>query len=147
MFKKTASLAVSFFFLLTLFASANNFLNNNPRFVQVGHDDTTESYIDMNTIQSVRYDPPYYIIRATVVTYDYANNTLQGYDNNFFYNFKSQSVKTQTLGDVGYDPAGNILSTLALANPEVKTTDRLSANGNAANRAFRACYNMNFFQE
>ena len=83
MFKKTASLAVSFFFLLTLFASATNFLDNNPRFVQVGHDDTTESYIDMNTIQSVRYDPPYYIIRATVVTYDYANNTLQGYDTIF----------------------------------------------------------------
>ena len=60
----------------------------------------------MNTIQSVRYDPPYYIIRATVVTYDYANNTVQGYDNNFFYNFKAQTVKTQTLGDVGYDLQG-----------------------------------------
>lgn len=147
MLKKIAGLAVAFLCLFTLLVSANNFLDNNPRFVQVGHDDTTESYLDMNTIQSVRYDPPYYIIRATVVTYDYANNTLQGYDNNFFYNFKSQSVKTQTLGDVGYDLQGNILSTLALSNPEVKTTDRLSANGNAANRAFRACYNMNFFQE
>ena len=68
-------------------------------------------------------------------------------DNNFFYNFKAQTVKTQTLGDVGYDLQGNVVSTLSLPNPEVKTTDRLSANGNAANRAFRACYDMNFFQE
>ena len=67
--------------------------------------------------------------------------------NNFFYNFKAQTVKTQTLGDVGYDLQGNVVSTLSLPNPEVKTTDRLSANGNAANRAFRACYDMNFFQE
>ena len=121
--------------------------SSDLRFVQVGHNDTTESYIDMNTIQSVRYDPPYYIIRATVVTYDYANNTVQGYDNNFFYNFKAQTVKTQTLGDVSYDLQGNVLSTSALPNPEVKTTDRLSVNGHAANRAFRTCYDMNFFQE
>ena len=45
------------------FHASATFLDDNPRFVQVGHDDTTESYIDMNTIQSVRYDPPYYIIR------------------------------------------------------------------------------------
>ena len=126
MFKKIAALAVTFACVFSFMASAT-FLDDNPRFVQVGHDDTTESYIDMNTIQSVRYDPPYYIIRATVVTYDYANNTVQGYDNNFFYNFKAQTV--------------------SLPNPEVKITDRLSANGNAANRAFRACYDMNFFQE
>lgn len=92
MFKKIAALAVTFACVFSFMASAT-FLDDNPRFVQVGHDDTTESYIDMNTIQSVRYDPPYYIIRATVVTYDYANNTVQGYDNNFFYNFKAQTVK------------------------------------------------------
>lgn len=96
MFKKIAALAVTFACVFSFMASAT-FLDDNPRFVQVGHDDTTESYIDMNTIQSVRYDPPYYIIRSTVVTYDYANNTVQGYDNNFFYNFKAQTVKTQTL--------------------------------------------------
>ena len=95
MLKKIATLAVTFACLFSFMASAT-FLDDNPRFVQVGHNDTTESYIDMNTIQSVRYDPPYYIIRATVVTYDYANNTVQGYDNNFFYNFKAQTVKTQT---------------------------------------------------
>lgn len=121
MFKKIAALAVTFACVFSFMASAT-FLDDNPRFVQVGHDDTTESYIDMNTIQSVRYDPPYYIIRATVVTYDYANNTVQGYDNNFFYNFKAQTVKTQTLGDVGYDLQGNVVSTLSLPNPEVKTT-------------------------
>lgn len=146
MSKKIATLAVTFACLFSFMASAT-FLDDNPRFVQVGHNDTTESYIDMNTIQSVRYDPPYYIIRATVVTYDYANNTVQGYDNNFFYNFKAQTVKTQTLGDVSYDLQGNVLSTSALPNPEVKTTDRLSVNGHAANRAFRTCYDMNFFQE
>lgn len=146
MFKKIAGLALAFACCFSIMASAT-FLDSNTRFVQVGHDDTTESYLDLNTIQSVRYDPPYYIIRATVITYDYAHNTVQGYDNNFFYNFKAQTVKTQTLGDVGYDLQGNVVSTLALPNPEVKTTDRLSANGNAANRAFRACYDMNFFQE
>ena len=83
MFKKIAALAVTFACVFSFMASAT-FLDDNPRFVQVGHDDTTESYIDMNTIQSVRYDPPYYIIRATVVTYDYANNTVQGYDHLFY---------------------------------------------------------------
>lgn len=44
--------------------AAAMFFDDNPRYIQVGHDDTTESYVDMNSIQSIRYDPPYYIIKA-----------------------------------------------------------------------------------
>ena len=42
MFKKIAALAVTFACVFSFMASAT-FLDDNPRFVQVGHDDTTES--------------------------------------------------------------------------------------------------------
>ena len=83
--------------------AAAMFFDDNPRYIQVGHDDTTESYVDMNSIQSIRYDPPYYIIKATVVTYDYTTNVASGYENKFFYNFKAQTVKAQTLSTLLYD--------------------------------------------
>lgn len=145
MYKKITLLATAFVCLFSFMASAT-FLENDPNYVEIGHDDTTQSYLSLGSIRSVRYDPPYYIIRGTVVTYDYATNTVQGYDNNFFYNFKAQTVKTQTLSDISYDAYGNAISSITLPNPEIKTSDRLSANGNAANRAFRVCYNMNFYQ-
>lgn len=144
--KKIALLAAAFVCCFSLLASAATFLDNNPNYVQVSHDDTTQSYLSIGSLRSVRYDPPYYIIRGTVVTYDYATNTVQGYDNNFFYNFKAQTVKTQTLSDISFDAYGNAVSSISLPNPEIKASDRLSANGNAANRAFKICYKMNFYQ-
>jgi len=95
------------------------FFDDNPRYIQVGHDDTTESYIDTTSIQNVRYDPPYYMIRATVITYDYTTNTATGYENNFFYNFKGQTVKAQTIGTCIYTEDGTPSPVTPIANPEV----------------------------
>jgi hypothetical protein len=121
------------------------FFDDNPRYIQVGHDDTTESYVDMDSIQSIRYDPPYYIIRGTVITYDYTTNIATGFENNFFYNFKAQTVKAQTLSDFLYDDKGKPSSQVVLSNPEVNLCDRYSVNGKAADNAFFACYRMTFY--
>ena len=121
------------------------FFDDNPRYIQVGHDDTTESYIDTTSIQNVRYDPPYYMIRATVITYDYTTNTATGYENNFFYNFKGQTVKAQTIGTCIYTEDGTPSPVTPIANPEVNLCDRYSVNGKAADNAFFSCYNMTFY--
>lgn len=121
------------------------FFDDNPRYIQVGHDDTTESYIDMNSIQSIRYDPPYYIIRAIVITYDYADNTAIGYDNKFFYNFKNQTVKAQTTATYRYTHQGLAMSPVSLPHAGINPCDRYSVNGKAADNAFFSCYNMTFY--
>lgn len=121
------------------------FFDDNPRYIQVGHDDTTESYIDTTSIQNVRYDPPYYMIRATVITYDYTTNTATGYENNFFYNFKGQTVKAQTIATYVYNEDGTPSPAAPIANPEVNLCDRYSVNGKAADNAFFSCYNMTFY--
>lgn len=121
------------------------FFDDNPRYIQVGHDDTTESYIDTTSIQNVRYDPPYYMIRATVITYDYTTNTATGYENNFFYNFKGQTVKAQTIATCVYTEDGTPSPVTPIANPEVNLCDRYSVNGKAADNAFFSCYNMTFY--
>ena len=122
------------------------FFDDNPRYIQVGHDEMTESYIDMNSINSIRYDPPYYVIQATVLTYDYSTNTATGYQNNFFYNFNAQTVRTQTLSTTTYDTMKGTPSAQTInPDPEVATTDRYSVNGKAADNAFFNCYNMTFY--
>jgi len=94
MYKKILALLVTFLAIGSMLVSAM-FFDDNPRYIQVGHSDTTISYMDMNSIQSIRYDPPFYMIRATVITYDYTRNTATGFENNFFYNFNAQTVKAQ----------------------------------------------------
>ncbi len=144
MIKKILSAVIVLTAATCIMASAM-FFDDNPRYIQVGHDDTTESYIDMNSIQPIRYDPPYYMIKATVITYDYTTNTATGYENNFFYNFKNQTVKTQTISTLLYDEKGLPSTQIILANPEVQPCDRYSVNGKAADNAFFNCYSMTFY--
>ena len=143
MLKKTLLFFV--FFIISHSFSLAMFFDDNPRYIQVGHDDTTESYVDMNSIQSIRYDPPYYIIKATVVTYDYTTNVASGYENKFFYNFKAQTVKTQTLSTLLYNDKGIPTRQIMLPNPAVNACDRYSVNGKAADNAFFTCYSMTFY--
>ena len=129
MLKKITALLAVFLMAGTALAAAM-FFDDNPRYIQVGHDDTTESYVDMNSIQSIRYDPPYYIIKATVVTYD---------------NFKAQTVKAQTLSTLLYDDKGLPTKQIILPDPAVNACDRYSVNGKAADNAFFTCYSMTFY--
>ncbi|MCH4188103.1 MAG: hypothetical protein LKF74_07150 [Megasphaera sp.] len=144
MFKKITLLFMTFIILGCAAVSAM-FFDDNPRYIQIGHDDTTESYIDMDSIQSIRYDPPYYIIRGTVITFDFTTNAATGFENNFFYNFKAQTVKAQTISNFLYDDKGKPVSQIVIANPEVNLCDRYSVNGKAADNAFFNCYNMTFY--
>lgn len=144
MLKKITALLAAFCLTGTFLASAM-FFDDNPRYIQVGHDDTTESYIDMSSIQPLRYDPPYYIIKATVVTYDYTTNIASGYENKFFYNFKAQTVKAQTISTMLYDANGLPTNQIMLPSPAINACDRYSVNGKAADNAFFTCYNMTFY--
>ena len=142
MLRKITTLLAMLTFLGSMLASAM-FFDDNPRYIQVDRDDTTESYIDMNSIQNIRYDPPYYIIRATVITYDYTTNIATGYENNYFYNFKRQTVKAQTIATCVYDEYGVPSPFMPIANPTVSPADPV--NSIAADNAFFSCYNVKFY--
>ena len=144
MLKKLGSALMLFVFCSCTLVSAM-FFDDNPRYIQVGHDALTESYIDMTSISPIRYDPPYYVIRATVLTFDFSTNTATGYEDNFFYDFNSQAVKTQTLSTTTYDDKGPPRAQVVNPDPEVVSSERYSVNGNAADKAFFNCYNMTFY--
>ena len=144
MIKKYLAVLAVVFMTGTAFASPM-FFDDNPRYIQVGRDDTTESYVDMQSIQSIRYDPPFYIIQATVITHDFTNNTTTGYENKFFYNFKAQTVKAQTIATMPYDANGLPAQAFMLPNPSVNLCAQYSVNGKAADKAFFNCYNMTFY--
>lgn len=146
MFKKALILCLTFAALQCTIASAM-FFEDNPRYLQVGHTDITSSFIDTNSIQSIRYDPPFYIIRATVLTYDYSRNETIGFENNFYYNFTEQTVKAQLVSSYAYDDKGNALVQKCYDNQDVNLCDRNSVNGSAANKAFFNCYNMTFYHK
>lgn len=144
MWKKSLVCILTFLALNCTLASAM-FFDDNPRYIQVRSTDTTISFIDTRSVQSGRYEPPYYLIQAAVLTYDYTNNSTTGYVTNFFYDFKNQTVKAQILATMTYDAFGNVTSEMVVANPEVYPCERQSINGQAADKAFFQCYNMTFY--
>lgn len=79
------------------------------------------------------------------MTYDYTTNVASGYENKFFYNFKAQTVKAQTLSTLLYDDKGLPTKQIILPDPAVNACDRYSVNGKAADNAFFTCYSMTFY--
>ena len=59
------------FLLLTSVAWANYFDNYPKRFVSYDSTSRFKAYIDMDSVNVVRYDPPYYEIQATTYYFDY----------------------------------------------------------------------------
>ena len=81
-------------FSMSAFAVSLDELRNTPeRYKLVQADSLNEQYIDINSINVMRYNPPYYTINATTYTVAYDKTVIMQLDNIFFYNY-NQSVNS-----------------------------------------------------
>ena len=81
-------------FTMSAFAVSLDELRNSPeRYKLVQADSLNEQYIDINSINVMRYNPPYYTINATTYTVAYDKTVIMQLDNIFFYNY-NQSVNS-----------------------------------------------------
>lgn len=75
-------------FTMSAFAVSLDELRNSPeKYKHIYADQTHDEYIEIPSINVIRYNPPYYTINATTYTISYDKNLIIKQDNTFFYNY------------------------------------------------------------
>lgn len=65
--------------------------------------ETADIGMDLNSIQVVRYNPPFYIIQVTEGQKNYATGKLGAANVQYFYDYKNQTIKTKWLNSYTSD--------------------------------------------
>ena len=75
---------------LTSNAISLNELRNNPtKYKLVYSDSSGDQYVDNDTINVIRYAPPYYVISSTSYLISYEYNVLSELHNTYFYDYNN----------------------------------------------------------
>lgn len=87
--KRIFILAVLFMSLFSMASAISlNELRNNPgRYQHVFAGPSEDEYVDISSVNVVRYNPPYYIINAKAYAVYYDTNTITLYDNSYYLNY------------------------------------------------------------
>lgn len=67
--------------------SLNDIHNSPNQYTLVYSDEKIEEYVDANSIESIRYAPPYYVINANTLIVSYQHNIIMQTNETFFYNY------------------------------------------------------------
>ncbi len=171
---KKLFLLLTIFSLYTIsaFAVSLDELRNSPeRYKHIYADQTLDGYVEIPSINVTRYNPPYYIINATVYTVQYKTNTISKTDATFFYDYnrssemlnkkffdnmlifdeqkKNSGIQWKMTGLTGYNFDGSIYRSyhqISPTNPKFATqTATIASLGYvAATYSFYKAYNMYF---
>ena len=110
---KRGAIMKKLFLLLTIFSlfttsafaiSLDELRNSPDRYKLVYADSTTDKYVEIPSINVIRYNPPYYTINATSYNVSYDKNLIIKHDEIFFYNYNrsvnSLRLKFSTTGAI-----------------------------------------------
>ena len=88
-------------FTVSAFAVSLDELRNTPeKYKLVYSDSTSDHYVEIPSINVTRYNPPYYIINATMYMVEYETNIIGKTDTTFFYDYnRSSEVLKKELPD------------------------------------------------
>ena len=133
-------LAIFSLFISSTFAISLDELRNSPeRYKHIYADQTLDGYVEIPSINVTRYNPPYYIINATIYVVQYKTNTIGKTDATFFYDYnrssevlkkkfsnnmlileeqkKNSGIQWKMSGAAGYNFDGSIYSPYRHVNP------------------------------
>ncbi|MCU6715622.1 hypothetical protein OCV58_12010 [Megasphaera butyrica] len=90
------------------FSFANYFDNYPDRFLCYDSSIRFKSYLDLNSVKVIRYDPPYYAIQVDRYSFDYELHAGLKTVNIYFYDYNSQIISWQVIGMFECDENGNL---------------------------------------
>ena len=59
------------------------------KFKYIYADNKGDGYIDINSINVIRYAPPYYVINSSLYLVDYSNNAIAQLNSTYFYDYNN----------------------------------------------------------
>lgn len=153
MYKKLILLLIVF--LVPFHINANIFENNN-NYIKVSTSFTGSDYLDKNTINVIRYDPPFYIIECDIYGYNYAydNYRYSYHKMQFFYNYDAKTMAYKYIRESTSNTFDTIYTkNVYKVNQDVhllkldKSYKELPPFAKCGNIAFYLCYGINFINE
>lgn len=82
-------------------------ISNATNYVQIGASSQEELYVDKDSINVVRYQPPYYVIDTSSMVQSYSKGNEVYANLRFFYNYDTKEMKFQVLSD-DYHPIRDV---------------------------------------
>ena len=93
--------------LLVLCIPLTIFANDNRNIVGISKNMEFTIGIDTNSINVIRYDPPYYIISVDEYHQNFSKGLLGARKAQYFYNYKTREMETKTLKQYTSDGSSN----------------------------------------
>lgn len=123
---------------LSAFAISLDEINSNPnRYVKVIEEAEGTFYVDVSSIKSLRYSPPYYTMQFREIYIDYTMNLIADGSCTFNYDY-NKSFLSRFGVQTRLHPSYTLRSIFNLASEDIKKDSGIISNSDSA-----ACYNFN----
>lgn len=135
--------------LLTLLFSISvsaSFLSISNRYRKVSANINTTTYLDMDSIQLVRSDPPYYVIEGNIFKENYETSWIGKIKVKFFYDYRNKIMKAKFENGAVYDQNGRYLYPEAfnISRKNLQEVLKTTIGRQIGNICFRKLYGIYF---
>lgn len=126
------------------------FYENSDRYKMVGFNEEYNTYYDSQYVESVRYNPPYYILKGKLITVSFtSDNEIYISTYKIFYNMDTRTAKSQLVEDQIVTADGTVLEEtdyekLGKSKPTYEVLE-YSPIYSMADRIFKKYYGQYFF--
>lgn len=125
------------------------FYDDTSRYENVGKNMDYTTYLDNQLVESLRYDPPYYILKGRCVYIDYTKNgKIFRITFKIFYDMSQEKAKIQNISLEELSEDGTVLDETYIE--EISKPSSISEGTNAfwvADYLFYKYYQENFFKD
>lgn len=125
---------------------ANYFDDNTDRFMPCVSTDQSKEYIDLDSIDVVRYDPPYYVIQVDTYILNSVNQLGKNFTSRYFYNYNTKNIDAQLNKFAKCDENGALSAevTFEEGKQPFMTLKKTSHGYDTAKIVFSKAYNLPF---
>lgn len=132
------------FLLICIYMVGANY-SKAENFVKVGYNQLVTVYVDTDSIQVVRNDPPFYVIRYKEMSKNYQQNTMNIWEQEAYYDESydaKKPLKYRGIGRVSFDLNGRFIESNHLTTTFFSWRNGLTTD--AANFVFYKAFHRKF---
>ena len=132
--------------LLVLCIPLAIFANDTRNVVGISHNMEVSVGIDLNSINVIRYEPPYYIVNVTEYHKNFAKGLWGMRTSQYFFDYNKQEIQTKTLKQYTSDGSSDFVED-EYYNTDLRTAQKDSLAYLIGNYIFYKSYGMYFSKE
>lgn len=125
---------------------SNSIVYGSNLWVGISHGMTDKTYLDLNSVKVVRYDPPFYVIEGDILVEDYESGKNYLFSEKYFYDYNRRSVKYK-IPYTYLEREGDWVLASTDIDGKLHEVNIGTQAGNVADALFYWCYKMYFYEQ